>query len=62
MAISIEIRERHKHHLGVLLNIKKRNPNSAVTGLDEDIKDAVMVMEQEDVAWVEKIVGIKAID
>ena len=60
MAITIEIRERQKHHLGVLLNIKKRNPNG-VDGLQKDIEDAVMVMEQEDVAFVEKIVGVKAI-
>ena len=60
MAISIEIRERHKHHLNVLLNLKKANDGTTVRGLQQEIKDAVAVMEQEDVAYVEKIVGITA--
>ena len=61
MAISIEIRERQKHHLGVLLDIKKSNKGVEISGLQDRIKDALVVMDQEDVAWVEKITGIKAV-
>jgi len=61
MALAVEIRERHKHHLGVLLNLKKANEGVTITGLQKNIEDALLVMEQDDVAWVEKIVGIKAI-
>ena len=61
MASTLEIRDRHKHLLGVLLTIKKANEGREVTGLQKEIDDAVIVMEQEDVAWVEKIIGIKAI-
>jgi len=60
MASSIEVRERQKHHLKSLLNIKKANGSNNVLGLEFEIENAIAVMEQEDVAWVEKIVGIKA--
>ncbi|MCL2639156.1 MAG: hypothetical protein FWD48_12425 [Oscillospiraceae bacterium] len=60
MASSIEVRERQKHHLKSLLNIKKSNEGKDVSGLQFEIENAIAVMEQEDVAWVEKIVGIKA--
>jgi hypothetical protein len=60
MASAIEIKERHRHHLNVLLKIKKLNENNEVKGLQTEIENAIAVMEQEDVAWVEKIVGIKA--
>jgi hypothetical protein len=61
MAISIEIKERQRHHLGALLNLKKDNANIVIVGLQQKINDAVVVMEQEDVAWVEKIVGVSAL-
>ena len=61
MASSIEVTERQKHHLNSLLTIKKLNENITVEGLQQQIKDAVAVMQQEDVAWVEKIVGISAL-
>ena len=61
MASSLEIQERQRHHLNVLLAIKKANINREVAGLQEKINDAIAVMEQEDVAWVEKIAGIKAL-
>jgi len=61
MANAIEIRERHRHHLNVLLKIKKANTGEQIAELQKSINDAVAVMEQEDVAWVEKIVGIKAL-
>ena len=58
MASSIEVRERQRQLLGTLLKLKKRNPNITIDGLQQGIEDAVMVMEQEDVAWVEKVVGV----
>ena len=61
MASSIEVRERHKKHLYSLLKIKKANTGITVSELQDEINDAIAVMEQEDVAWVEKIVGVKAI-
>ena len=61
MASNIEIRERQKFHLGVLLNLKKLNGDIVVKGLQQAIENAVMVMEQEDVALVEKIVGVAAL-
>jgi hypothetical protein len=60
MAITLEVKEKQKHQLSVLLNLKKLNPGTIVNGLDREIQDAVAVMEPEDVAWVEKIIGIKA--
>jgi hypothetical protein len=57
----LDVRERHKHHLNVLLILKRDNKHNEVTGLQARIADAVVVMEQEDVALVEKIVGEKAL-
>ena len=56
-----EAREKNMHHLQVLLKLKKANPNITVNRLQDDIENAVIIMAQEDVAWVEKIVGIKAL-
>ncbi|MCL1884761.1 MAG: hypothetical protein FWF81_13540 [Defluviitaleaceae bacterium] len=63
MANILEIRERHKIHLQSLLNIKKANQdeNITVAQLQEEIKRVVGTMDQEDVAWIEKIVGVKAL-
>jgi hypothetical protein len=61
MASSIEVRERQKYHLNVLLNLKKLNAGTDVKGLQKEIENAVAVMEQEDVAWVEKIAGVVAL-
>ena len=61
MASEKELSERQKHHLNVLLTIKKDNQNNAVVSLQDKIRDAVAIMDQDDVAWVEKVVGIKAI-
>jgi hypothetical protein len=61
MANAIEIRERHKSHLYSLLKIKKANRGIAVKELDEELNAAVAVMEQEDVAYVEKLIGEKSI-
>jgi len=62
MALAIEVRERQKNYLFALLELKKDNAGSIVKGLQQKIKAAVAPMEQEDVAWVEKIVGILALD
>ena len=61
MAIMLEIRERQKSHLISLLKIKKANEGYEVKWLDEELIDAVGVMEQEDVAYIEKLVGVKAL-
>ena len=61
MAIALEIRVNQKNHLASLLNVKKANSHLKLEALDEEIKRVVVVMEQEDVSYVEKIVGIKAL-
>jgi isocitrate lyase len=62
MASSIEVTERQKKHLCDLLRLKKDNSGIVINGLQRMIEDAVAAMSQEDVAWVEKITGVKAID
>jgi len=44
-----------------LLNIKKANKDNTVSGLQDELEKAVVVMEQGDIAWVEKIIGVKAL-
>ncbi|MCL2054866.1 MAG: hypothetical protein FWG90_10605 [Oscillospiraceae bacterium] len=63
MASSLETREKQKQHLGELLDIKKQNKDAGieVVGLQKAIIRAINVMDQEDVAWVEKNYGIKAV-
>ena len=61
MATPLEIRVYQKQHLGTLLKIKSENPGITVKGLQEAIQAAVNVMEQEDVAYTEKIYGVKAL-
>ncbi|MCL2421778.1 MAG: hypothetical protein FWD03_07975 [Defluviitaleaceae bacterium] len=60
MAIAIEIGERQKNHLLSLLTIKAAN-TGVVNGLQEEIKRAIAPMDQEDIAWVEKLAGVKAL-
>ena len=62
MSIELEIRERQKMHLKALLDIKKANIGYEVKKLDDLIGNAVTPMNQEDIAWVEKIAGVKALD
>ena len=62
MANNIEIKERQRQWLSSLLRVKKKNIGSEMVGLQDEIEIVVSVMEQEDVAWVEKINGVKAID
>ena len=61
MATPLEIRVAQKQHLTSLLEIKKANHGNIVPGLDEAIKRVVGTMEQEDVAILEKVHGVKAI-
>ena len=61
MDYDYEIRSRQKHHLNVLLSIKKANHGKEVATLQNKIIDAVVVMQQEDVAWVEKVANINAL-
>ena len=61
MATPLEIRVNQKQLLGTLLKIKSENIGVNVNGLQEAIKAAVNVMEQEDVAYTEKIYGVKAL-
>ena len=59
MASTIEIRVMQKRQLHSLLIIKKTNAVQ-VLQLQETINALIAEMEQEDVAYVEKIAGIKA--
>ena len=61
MAIALEIRVNQKNHLTSLLNIKKANSHLKLEAIEDEIKRVVVVMEQEDVSYVEKIVGVKAL-
>ena len=61
MALAVEIRERQKDKLSILLRIKKANSNTVVHGLAEEIEQAVAVMEESDVKWVEKVIGVNAL-
>ena len=58
MATELELRERQRNHLGSLLKIKKANKE--VIGLQEEIINAILGMLEEDIAVVEKIIGVKA--
>ena len=64
MATELELRERQRNHLGSLLKIKKALGEQDVPNLREEIEreimNVVIGMLQEDVALVEKIVGINA--
>ena len=61
MTNALEIRVNQKNHLTSLLNVKKANSHLKLDALEEEIKRVVVVMEQEDVSYVEKIVGVKAL-
>lgn len=61
MAIELELRERQKSHLAALLQIKKHNEGVEVKYLPLLIEAAIATMSQDDLAWVEKVVGVKAL-
>ena len=64
MVTELGLRERQKNHLGSLLKIKKALGEQDLPILRQEIEreimNAIIGMLQEDVALVEKIVGIKA--
>ena len=64
MATELELRERQRNHLGSLLKIKKALGDQDIPALrqeiDREVMNVIIGMLQEDVALVEKIVGIKA--
>ena len=62
MSMELEIRERQRMHLKALLDIKKANIGYEVKKPEDLIGNAVTPMNQEDIAWVEKVVGVKAMD
>ena len=62
MASMLEVREKHRWHLSSLLRIKRANEGTLVVALQDEIVSAVALMDQEDVAWVEKLLNVKAID
>ena len=62
MPNTLEIRVEHKRNLSMLLRIKKANLGSEVKELQKEIIAQVQIMEQEDVAYVEKLAGVKALD
>ena len=64
MATELELRLGQRNHLGSLLKIKKALGDQDVPALRQEIQreilNAIIGMLEEDVALVEKIVGIKA--
>ena len=58
----LEMRVEQKRDLSILLRIKKHNPGIKIERLQEEINYQVQIMEPEDVAYVEKLAGVKAID
>ena len=61
MATSAELKEKHKYALNILLSVKKDISPQVIPSLERYIRDVVAIMEADDVEWVEKIVGIKAV-
>ena len=61
MGTDAEMRANQKNHLQTLLDIKAANKDKIINNLDDAIKRAITPMNQEDIAWVEKVVGVKTI-
>jgi hypothetical protein len=57
MATSIEVQVEQKRRLYQLLKLKKDNEGYEVKGLNELINATKAEMQQEDVAWVEKMIS-----
>ncbi|MCL2054841.1 MAG: hypothetical protein FWG90_10480 [Oscillospiraceae bacterium] len=57
MATTLEIQVEQKKRLYMLLTLKKDNEGQNIRGLKEKIRATKAEMQQEDVAWVEKIVA-----
>lgn len=58
MASSMEIQKELKDKLFDLLSIKKANPGVVVNELDGKIVKCMALMEQEDIAHVEKMISM----
>jgi len=54
MATNMELQQINRSMLFELLKLKKVNDGNDVKGLDELILKQQTVMQEEDVAWVEK--------
>ena len=61
MTSELELRERQKMHLASLLRVKKFS-GQKIQILQDEILNVVVVMLEEDVALVEKLLDVKAID
>ena len=59
MATTLELRAEQKRLLISLLKIKRSGV--ANQALQEELENAVGVMDQSDVAYCEKIIGVKAL-
>ena len=57
MATNLEVQVEQRRRLYQLLKLKKDNQGIMIDGLDEFIKQTRAEMQQEDVAWVEKMVA-----
>ena len=57
METPLEIQVEQKKRLFQLLSLKKNNPDIVIKGLGELIIATKAEMQQEDVAWVEKMVA-----
>jgi len=61
MTTNNELKANQKYLLGELLTLKKLNAGAVINGLQEAIIRATFGMEEEDIAVIEKTVGIKAL-
>ena len=55
MATNLEVQIEQKRRLYLLLKLKKDNAELNIKGLNEQIIAVKAEMQQEDVAWVEKM-------
>jgi hypothetical protein len=57
MSTNLEIQVEQKKRLYMLLRLEKENAGIKINGLRRDIKATMAEMQQEDVAWVEKMIA-----
>ncbi|MDR2166517.1 MAG: hypothetical protein LBE35_01525 [Clostridiales bacterium] len=60
----LELRQTQKSLLGSLLVVKKDLISQKVDSpaLQSEIMSAITSMSEEDIAWVEKVLGVRALD
>lgn len=56
MATNLEVQVEQRRRLFMLLELKKENEGVNINGLERKIIATKSEMQQEDVAWVEKMV------